>query len=681
MNRLRCFGGDFRLFEVAIALSAALLFVTTKNTSDPLQEKDSPEEEKFPSSLAFVSDTTLVSWLADSFVETASESDRLLKNPSIFQMGISSSCPFSDYSDLENQFESVIVKSVSFGKDHMKTPVRSISFNSRDCEPTIMKSLGSGETIVEGSISFKRRESRTIISIEAPLSNEQKDVAFAIENAKEMVNESQKLNSSMWVSQDLPPVNPDSPKHEAAVKLQKVYKSFRTRRKLADCAVLVEQSWWKLLDFAELKRSSISFFELEKNETAISRWSRARTKAAKVGKGLLKNDRAQKLALQHWLEAIDPRHRYGHSLHFYYVKWLDCQSREPFFYWLDIGEGKEVNLVDKCPRSKLQQQCIKYLGPNERKAHEVMVEDGNTSKTLYVGKKKKGEFQHSSFLAGGATSAAGRLVVENGTLKAVWPHSGHYRPTQENFDEFILFLRENDVDITNVKMSPVDDEESFTSQQRNSVHVRNHSSGQDIMQSVQVSGTDKIDVQNLIQDLMEEETIATSKSRQFGNFWKKPTDDEISADGKLSGRLGNGDMPDGSCQDTFLQRSKVKGQEAEEEVHASAPDCIVPEPILHAEGAESLAISVQVEKVVERTSHNRPKSLQLGKQLSCKWTTGAGPRIGCVRNYPPELQFRALEEVNLSPRSPDPSRPLFSPRTASGLSSVTLQATPATEQQ
>lgn len=39
---------------------------------------------------------------------------------------------------------------------------------------------------------------------------------------------------------------------------------------------------WKLLDFAELKRSSISFFDIEKHETAISRWSRARTRAAKV---------------------------------------------------------------------------------------------------------------------------------------------------------------------------------------------------------------------------------------------------------------------------------------------------------------------------------------------------------------------------------------------------------------
>ena len=61
---------------------------------------------------------------------------------------------------------------------------------------------------------------------------------------------------------------------------------------------------WKLLDFAELKHSSISFFDLDKHESAISRWSRARTRAAKVGKGLSKNGKAQKLALQHWLEAV-----------------------------------------------------------------------------------------------------------------------------------------------------------------------------------------------------------------------------------------------------------------------------------------------------------------------------------------------------------------------------------------
>ena len=56
----------------------------------------------------------------------------------------------------------------------------------------------------------------------------------------------------------------------------------------------------------------------------------------------------------------------------------------------------------------------------------------------------------------------------------------------------------------------------------------------------------------------------------------------------------------------------------------------------------------------------------LSKRLSCKWTSGYGPRIGCVRDYPADLQCRALEQVNLSPRT-TPGRagnrvPIPSPR-------------------
>jgi hypothetical protein len=56
---------------------------------------------------------------------------------------------------------------------------------------------------------------------------------------------------------------------------------------------------------------------------------------------------------------------------------------------LDIGEGKEVNL-DRCPRNKLQSQCVKYLGPKERQEYEVVVESG---RLVY---KQSGVFVHTS---------------------------------------------------------------------------------------------------------------------------------------------------------------------------------------------------------------------------------------------------------------------------------------------
>ncbi|GLT81613.1 hypothetical protein SLE2022_000540 [Rubroshorea leprosula] len=396
-------------------------------------------------------------------------------------MGAWFSCPFARCSDIETGLEAVIVKSINFGDDEEKTPVRSVSLKGRDSEPTILKSLGLGKMIFEGSVSFKGRELERMHSTKSTSSDKENNEQFEAVIPKRTVIDAQssKSDGSEGSIQQLPVLDLSNPRHEAAIKLQKVYKSFRTRRKLADCAVLIEQSWWKLLEFAELQRSSISFFDIEKHETAISRWSRARTRAAKVGKGLSKNGKAQKLALQHWLEAGSQ---------------LNSHSKEPFFYRLDIGEGKEVNL-EACPRSKLQQQCIKYLGPMERIAYEVIVVDGKfkfkqtgkilhttgnakwifvlgTSKTMYVGQKKKGKFQHSSFLAGGATIAAGRLVVEDGVLKAVWPHSRHYQPTPENFKDFISFLGENNVDHTDVKMSAADEEEGSIANERSSKHLR-----------------------------------------------------------------------------------------------------------------------------------------------------------------------------------------------------------------
>ncbi|KAL0427942.1 UNVERIFIED_CONTAM: IQ domain-containing protein IQM3 [Sesamum latifolium] len=94
---------------------------------------------------------------------------------------------------------------------------------------------------------------------------------------------------------------------------------------------------------------------------------------------------------------------------------------------LDVGDGKWVN-IDECPRSRLLQECISYLGP-----------------------KKKGRFHHSSFLAGGATLAAGRLAAECGSLKSISAYSGHYRPTDENLSIFLAFLQNSGVNLAEVQ--------------------------------------------------------------------------------------------------------------------------------------------------------------------------------------------------------------------------------------
>ncbi|XP_061366116.1 IQ domain-containing protein IQM2-like [Gastrolobium bilobum] len=612
-------------------------------------------------------------------------------------MGISFSCPFAKCSHVEDGLDLLIEKSINFGNDEIKTPMLSVSFKNEDLEPTILKSLGSGKMTIEACVGFKRKDMENIISSKTLAFDKEKHMTVSRINKKIKGIDDQSLRSECQMEKiQSALLDLNNHKHTAALKLQKVYKSFRTRRKLADCAILVEQSWWKLLDFAELKRSSISFFDIEKHESAISRWSRARTRAAKVGKGLSKDDKAQKLALQHWLEAIDPRHRYGHNLHFYYDRWLKCQSREPFFYWLDIGEGKEVNL-EKCPRSKLQQQCIKYLGPMERLSYEVVVVDGrffykqsgellhttgegahakwifvlSTSKTLYVGRKKKGSFQHSSFLAGGATSCAGRLVVEYGMLKSVWPHSGHYRPTAENFKEFILFLQDNNVDLSDVKMTPVEEEEDDLCSSKNRGHLRSHSYEEDLTENMSDLDAEEISVEEKA-NLMETENASVSalvapKIRQFQIFGRELTNLEIPKRNQMIQGLDNEKACAKQSNESFQMDSPTGGQETAQAL-ASELDHTFPKQNISDEKHDVSDVeTIPEESILKKLiSHKEMKSYQLGKQLSCKWTTGAGPRIGFVRDYPCKLQYLALEQANLSPTSDCRSKSSFAPRTTTG---------------
>lgn len=106
------------------------------------------------------------------------------------------------------------------------------------------------------------------------------------------------------------------------------------------------------------------------------------------------------------------------------------------------------------------------------------------------------------------------------------------------------------------------------------------------------------------------------------------------------------------------------GYETAEEYLSDTEFSVSKHNLFDGETEEDFEEPVPREKIARRiVSHKGMKSFQLADQLSCRWTTGAGPRIGCVRDYPVELQFRVLEEVNLSPKSTYSSPPRKSART------------------
>lgn len=88
-----------------------------------------------------------------------------------------------------------------------------------------------------------------------------------------------------------------------------------------------------------------------------------------------RRNNAKMMDLQYWLEMVDQKHRYGSNLRKYHNYWkTQTTSNQNFFYWLDQGDGKDVEL-EECSRERLDKEQVRYLSREERLNYLVKVNE------------------------------------------------------------------------------------------------------------------------------------------------------------------------------------------------------------------------------------------------------------------------------------------------------------------
>ena len=130
---------------------------------------------------------------------------------------------------------------------------------------------------------------------------------------------------------------------------------------------------------------------------------------------------------------------------------------------------------------------VEYLDEVERLKYQVFIRDGkiydaegklfnsldlankfNNGKAIFVmdefgrifasGKYAPAEFHHSSFLGGGEVAMAGEIEVIEGVLFSVTNKSGHYRPLEVHFNQFLNYIEKSGINISNVIKTIVKDD-------------------------------------------------------------------------------------------------------------------------------------------------------------------------------------------------------------------------------
>ncbi|KAJ5172068.1 hypothetical protein N7492_004661 [Penicillium capsulatum] len=173
---------------------------------------------------------------------------------------------------------------------------------------------------------------------------------------------------------------------------KRIYRGYRTRREINGCGVAASSRW---LAGGEAGCRDTSCPNLQDDDPSPARknWQRAVSAAIQAGTDqpgpesasldqtdmsdhseFLQETSPKMMDLQYFLEMVDVKHRHGSNLRAYHALWKDSPSSENFFYWLDHGAGKHLDLP-QCPRERLEQDQVRYLSPEERLNYLVKVDD------------------------------------------------------------------------------------------------------------------------------------------------------------------------------------------------------------------------------------------------------------------------------------------------------------------
>jgi len=142
----------------------------------------------------------------------------------------------------------------------------------------------------------------------------------------------------------------------------------------------------------------------------------------------------------------------GKTINELVAKWRKNKTKRDFDKWAsdrvtpkDAKTLAEINVtyLDKQGREKYLTAFKKGVMSNEalgKKATGKFIYVLSTDKELFVAEKNRGTFNHSTFFAGKPVLCAGKMDVEEGVIKRVDKSSGHYKTTDEMFENMIKFL-------------------------------------------------------------------------------------------------------------------------------------------------------------------------------------------------------------------------------------------------